>query len=532
MIAAGDSRLYKREGEPPGEPHSACFPPPASNFLPKPFTLFIIYQSKLFETMAREVLAAALLNSYFIGMAGIGLQQNMSLGQVLSPQMQQSLQYLQAPTLELQSLVQQELEINPVIEEIQEEPKNEDEDEEWEKELEQIAQNDEDWRDYFAQSSQTSQYSQEAAERRQFLFDSQVEATSLATHLSRQLSLVTNDPQILKTGEEIIGNIDDDGFLKVSLEEIAQTVGVPFSVAQNALSLIQTFDPVGVGARDLRECLLIQIDRLGKIEEVEAAVVSHHLSELGRKKYQDIARALKLPVERIQAAAQFIGTLQPRPGASFSPDQKQNVVQPDLAIQKDGDQWIVITNDEPIPRLRISDTYKDLLASNGKDAALREYLKEKIRAGKFLIKCLHQRQQTIYNIAMEIVKRQQAFLEHGVAHLKPLTMSQVAEVVGVHETTVSRAIANKYAQTPWGVFDLKFFFSPGYQTSTGEVMSNTSVKDAIQELIEREDSSKPLSDQEIVKILSERGIPLARRTVAKYRAELNILPSNLRRAAH
>ena len=471
-------------------------------------------------------------------MAGIGLHQNLSLGQTLSPQMQQSLQFLQAPAMELQSLVQQEIEINPVLEESPEEVKpepeteSEAESEDWDKQLEELRQKDEEWREYFSQNnSPTAPYNPEAAERRQFLFDSQVEAPHLSDHLSRQLSLATSNPDIIRVGDEIIGNLDEAGFLKIPLVEVAQSAQVDYDIAQNALTLIQTFDPVGVCARDLRECLLIQINRLGKSEELEATMVGQFLNELGRKKYQDIARALKVPLERVQAAAQFIATLQPRPGSSFSSDDKQNIVQAELAVQKSGDDWVVVMNDDPVPRLRISDTYKDLLATNGHDAGLREYLKEKIRAGKFLIKCLHQRQQTIFNIATEIVKRQRGFFDEGVAHLKPLTMNQVAEVVGVHETTVSRAIANKYVQTPYGLFDLKYFFTPGYQTATGEVMSNTSVKDAISDLISRENTAKPLSDQEIVKILSERGIPLARRTVAKYRAELGLLPSNLRRSS-
>ena len=376
----------------------------------------------------------------------------------------------------------------------------------------------------------TASYNPEAAERRQFLFDSQVEAPHLSDHLLRQLTLATSNPEMIKIGQEIIGNLDDAGFLKIPLVEVSQSVQIDYAIAQNTLNLIQTFDPVGVAARDLRECLLIQINRLGKADELEAEMVSQYLNELGRKKYQDIARSMKMPLERVQAAAQFIATLQPRPGSSFSSDDKQNIVQAELAVQKSGDDWIVVMNDDPVPRLRISDTYKDLLVNNGHDAGLREYLKEKIRAGKFLIKCLHQRQQTIFNIATEIVKRQRAFFDQGVAHLKPLTMNQVAEVVGVHETTVSRAIANKYVKTPYGLFDLKYFFTPGYQTASGEVMSNTSVKDAIQDLIGRESSNKPLSDQEIVKILGERGIPLARRTVAKYRSELGLLPSNLRRS--
>jgi len=449
--------------------------------------------------------------------------------------MQQSLQFLQAPAMELQSLVQQEIEINPVLEETPDQEKPEAaeaaDNEDWDRQLEELRQKDEDWREYFSQSSNNgTSYNPEAAERRQFLFDSQVEAPLLSEHLQRQLTLATSNADMLRVGEEIIGNIDDAGFLKIQLVEVAQSARVEYAVAQETLDLIQTFDPVGVGARDLRECLLIQIKRLGKGEEIEAQIVANYLNELGRKKYQDIARGLKVPLERVQAAAQFIATLQPRPGSSFSSDDKQNIVQAELSVVKNGDEWTVVMNDDPVPRLRISDTYKDLLVNNGHDAGLREYLKEKIRAGKFLIKCLHQRQTTIFNIATEIVKRQVDFFNQGVAHLKPLTMNQVAEVVGVHETTVSRAIANKYVQTPYGLFDLKYFFTPGYQTASGEVMSNTSVKDAIQDLIARESSNKPLSDQEIVKILSERGIPLARRTVAKYRSELGLLPSNLRRS--
>ena len=445
--------------------------------------------------------------------------------------MQQSLQFLQAPAMELQSLVQQEIEINPVLEESPDEPKPEADAEDWDKQIAELRQKDEEWREYFSQTNNaSSNYNPEAAERRQFLFDSQVEAPHLSDHLQRQLTLATSNPEMLRVGEEIIGNLDEAGFLKIPLVEVAQSAQVEYSVAQHTLDLIQTFDPVGVAARDLRECLLIQIDRLGKSGELEDTMVSQYLNELGRKKYQDIARALKVPLDRVQAAAQFIATLQPRPGSSFSSDDKQNIVQAELAVQKSGDDWVVVMNDDPVPRLRISDTYKDLLVNNGHDAGLREYLKEKIRAGKFLIKCLHQRQQTIFNIATEIVKRQRAFFDDGVAHLKPLTMNQVAEIVGVHETTVSRAIANKYVKTPYGLFDLKYFFTPGYQTATGEVMSNTSVKDAIADLIERESANKPLSDQEIVKILGERGIPLARRTVAKYRSELGPLPSNLRRS--
>jgi RNA polymerase sigma-54 factor len=469
-------------------------------------------------------------------MASFGLHQTQSLSQTLSPQMQQSLALLQAPAMELRSIIQAELESNPALDEVAEEPESETESEtettfEDQREAEKQAERDEDWRDLFVQSNQSSTpYTAEDAERRQFFFDSQVEPEHLSDHLSRQLSLATNDPDVIGAGDEIIGNIDDEGFLKAGLEEIAAAAMLPFSKVQEALHLIQTFDPVGVAARDLRECLLIQIDRLGKGEDVEAAVVSHHLAELGRKKYQEIARALKVSTERIFEAAHFIATLQPRPGSAFSLENKLHIVQTEISVQKVGEEWVVFLNDDGVPRLRISDQYKDLIGTDGNDPQVREYLKDKIRSGKFLIKCLHLRQQTLFNIATAIVQRQTAFFENGSSHLKPLTMNQIAEAVGVHETTVSRAIANKYALTPWGVFDLKFFFTPGYQTTSGEMLSNTSVKGTIEDLIKRENGQKPLSDQEIVTILSERGIPLARRTVAKYRSELNILPSNLRRA--
>ena len=284
--------------------------------------------------------------------------------------MQQSLQFLQAPAMELQSLVQQEIEINPVLEETPDEGKPDTDAEDWDKQLEVLRQKDEEWREYFSQSSTTAgvSYNPEAAERRQFLFDSQVEAPHLADHLQRQLTLATSNAEMLRVGEEIIGNVDDAGFLKIPLVEVAQSARVDYPVAQATLDLIQTFDPVGVAARDLRECLLIQIKRLGKADELEAQIVGNFLAELGRKKYQDIARALKMPLERVQSAAQFIATLQPRPGSSFSSDDKQNIVQAELSVQKVGDDWIVVMNDDPVPRLRISDTYKDLLVNNGHDA--------------------------------------------------------------------------------------------------------------------------------------------------------------------
>ena len=442
--------------------------------------------------------------------------------------MQQSLHLLQAPVLELRALVQQEMETNPVLEEPAED--KQETDEEWEQELDELRKHDEEWREYFSQHQQRSGVSREdAEERRQFMFDSLVGQESLSDHLINQLVLASEDEEELRAGEEIIGNLDDHGFLKVNLEEIAQAAQTSVETAQKTLSLIQTFHPPGIAARDLKETLQLQLQQRGRDNSLEYRIVTQCLDELSRKRYTEIGRMLAVTPDRVQEAATYIARLQPRPGSAFAPDQPHNVVQPEAAIVKMSDEWIVQMNHDPLPRLRINDTYKDLLGQATKDAQLKEYLKDKIRGGKFLIKCLHQRQETIENILKEIVKRQTDFLEKGVSQLKPLTMNQVAEVIGVHETTVSRGIANKYVQTPHGVFPIKFFFNYGYQTDQGEVMANTSIKEVINDLISREDSAHPLADSEIVQILSEKGIQLARRTVAKYRTELKILPSNLRR---
>jgi RNA polymerase sigma-54 factor len=252
------------------------------------------------------------------------------------------------------------------------------------------------------------------------------------------------------------------------------------------------------------------------------------MEALGKRRIPELARALSQSPEEIQKAIARIGLLEPRPGRAFLPDNDQFIL-PEVFVIKSDNDYVVTTNNEQIPHLRISNTYKDLMAQADSSAEVREYIREKIRAGKFLIKSLQQRQQTILNIANEIVKRQRDFLDKGIAFLKPLTMVQVAEVVGVHETTVSRAVSGKYMQTPRGMFEMKYFFTSGIQTANGEGMSNTSVKDMIAEIFSHEEPTKPLSDQEVVRMLSEKGIVIARRTVAKYRSELNILPSNLRK---
>ena len=331
-----------------------------------------------------------------------------------------------------------------------------------------------------------------------------------------------------KTAELIIGNIDDNGFLQTTPEEMALNTGIPQEDFENMLTLIQSFYPPGVGARDLRECLLIQLKREGRQTSLEYKIISEHMRDLGKRRFPEIARRMGISVEQVQKCANNIARLDPRPGQIFAA-APQNYVLPDVTVEKVNGTYQVILNGEQIPHLRISNTYKDIMAQDGKGSEVKDYIRDKIRSGKFLIKSIHQRQQTISNIAHQIVKRQGEFFEKGSSYLKPMTMVQIADAVGVHETTVSRAISGKYMATPQGVFDMKYFFTPGYQTSSGESMSNTSVKGAILDLVKNEGGNAPLSDKEIVEILSKRGIPIARRTVAKYRTELNILPSNMRR---
>ncbi len=471
---------------------------------------------------------------------GMQLRQSLALQHVLSPQLQQSLLVLQTPLLELRNLVQQEMETNPVLEELSEDPAADDRgeveasaDENFKEQFEQLASLDEEWRDYMAQSASSSldgrRGSKEADEKRQFLFDSIPVQETLQQNLIAQLNQTVLSADDRKVAELIIGNIDDDGFLRSTPEEMALNSGIPQPDFERILALIQSFYPAGVGARDLRECLLIQLRRQGKEQSLECKVVSEHMEELAKHRFPEIARRMATSVEEVQKAADNIARLNPRPGQVFAA-APQNYVLPDVIVEKVDNEYQISLNNEQIPHLRISNLYKDIIASgDAQTSDVKDYIRDKIRSGKFLIRSIHQRQQTILNIAQQIVSRQRDFFEQGASHLKPMTMAEVADAVGVHETTVSRAVSGKYMATPHGVFEMKYFFTSGYETATGESLSNTSVKQAVLDLVKHESGSAPLSDHEIVDILSERGIPIARRTVAKYRSELNILPSHMRR---
>jgi RNA polymerase sigma-54 factor len=470
-------------------------------------------------------------------MAGQGMHQsqNFALQQVLAPQLQQSLLILQTPLLELRNLVQQEMETNPVLEELSTELSPEERngaessaDDNFKEEFEKLATLDEEWRDYMAQSSSYSGRSQEAKDKRQFFFDSIATQETLQQNLIGQLNQTALNAADRKAAELIIGNIDDNGFLQDTPEEMTLNTGIPKEDFERMLALIQSFYPPGVGARDLRECLRIQLERVGKQNSLEYKIISEHMEDLGKRRFPEIARRMGMSVEKVQECANNIARLNPRPGQIFA-TAPPNYVLPDVTVEKTDGDYQVILNGEQIPHLRISNTYKDIMAQDGNGSEVKDYIRDKIRSGKFLIRSIHQRQQTISNIAQQIVSRQRDFFEHGSSHLKPMTMKEIADAVGVHETTVSRAVSGKYMAAPQGVFEMKYFFTSGYQTAGGESMSNTSVKEVILDLVKNEDGNAPLSDQEIVLILSERGIPIARRTVAKYRTELNILPSNMRR---
>jgi RNA polymerase sigma-54 factor len=360
------------------------------------------------------------------------------------------------------------------------------------------------------------------------MFNSIVQGTSLQESLLEQVRLSELNNGEVSVAELIIGNIDDYGYLKASIDELVMTTNVEPDRIENVLRTIQTFHPPGVGARDLRECLMLQLERKKLKHTLEYKIVSECFDALSKRRIPEIARVLGRDLDDIQEALQRIANLEPRPGREFLPNNDIYVV-PEVFVNKVDDEFVVTTNNDHIPHLRISNHYKDLMAQANSSPEVRNYIREKIRAGKFLIKSLHQRQSTILNIGKEIVKRQHEFMEKGSSCLKPLTMVQVAEVVGVHETTVSRAVSGKYMQTPHGVFEMKYFFTSGLQTDGGEAMSNTSVKEMIEEIFKKENQTKPLSDQEVVKMLQAKGIQIARRTVAKYRAELGILPSNLRK---
>ena len=482
-------------------------------------------------------------------MSGPGLNQSFHQRQtqqlVLAPQMRQSLKILQVAALDLRATVQEELQSNPTLEELPMDDvsleksagtgddnatPNDDPREEMDfsKDFQVLEKIGQDWRDHMSDTGGVRPNSADEDQRRQHFFDSLTTETSLQEHLMQQAEFANCPPPTLAALRFLVGSLDDRGYLTSTLSDLALLASLPLEAMQEAGRLLKTFEPAGIGAENLSNCLLIQLAQKGREKSVAARIIRDHFDLLVRRRIPDLARKTGLAPEVIQEAIGEIGTLDPAPGRRFA-DDANRVVVPDVSVEKDNGEWKISLNNDYIPRLRLSNTYKDLIAKGRLTKPESDYLREKLRSGKFIINAIEQRQRTIERITREIIKHQGEFFEEGVSKLKPLTMTQIADIIGVHETTVSRALANKYIKTPHGVFEMKYFFTSGYQSQAGESVANTSVKEMIADIVAGEDPGKPLSDQEIVGLLQAKGLSIARRTVAKYREELGLLPSNLRR---
>jgi len=452
----------------------------------------------------------------------ISLQTGLRQTTTISPQVQQSLQLLQTPALELHNLLQSELQTNPVLEE--ESPPAELAEAPEADEIES-SDPDADW------PVATVRPDRPKLDPKQALLESTIRPESLSEHLESQLTLAAASPELRRAAGEIIGNLDEDGFLRTDLSEIASAAQVSPETSAQALELVQSFHPPAIAARNLPEALLLQLHARGRDDSLEARIVREHFDLLGKRKFTEIAAALSVPVDSVLAASEAIAKLSPRPGAAFAPDRPDLVVRPEASFVRDGDRWLPHLEGDLLPRLRISDLYKDLLGDGSADEQTRTYLKERIRSARFLLQALERSQQTLQKLLGVIGRRQADYFTQGASALRPLTMTEAADEIGVHETTVSRAVANKYVRTPFGVVPLRFFFATavGGEEGQGPAVANTSAKEILAEIVGRENPEKPYSDATLEELLKERGIPIARRTIAKYRSELGILPTHLRR---
>ncbi len=470
----------------------------------------------------------------------LSLEQKQVQTLTLSPQMQQAIYLLQLPLLELKQFLQQQLVQNPVLEEVEniepppseEEPlaklKENDYEPDVKEEMERLARFNGEWQGYLRGMGASGRGEPEDEEKRRFWENSLARQPSLQEHLLRQLHLSASSSREEEIGEIIIGNIDGNGYLQASLEELAKSLRATSQEVEAALSLIQTFDPPGVGAKNLKECLLIQLRDSGKEDTLEARIIAEHLKDLERRKYLHIAKRLGVSLNKVTKAARGISSLEPRPGRSFSPEKNHTII-PELILKKINGEYNIITNDGDLPRLRVSPLYQKLMKEDNSESEAQQYLMEKFKSAMWVIKSIEQRRKTIRRVAECIVKKQREFLDKGIEHLKPCTLGEIAAEIEMHESTISRVTANKYIDTPRGIFELKFFFTGKIPTQDNGSLSSESVKAKIRELIEAEDKQHPLSDMKIVKHFLAQGIHIARRTIAKYRESLKILPSTLRK---
>ena len=384
------------------------------------------------------------------------------------------------------------------------------------------------WGDFHREGRDLS-YNPDAAQRRRYYEDSITKEESFTSRLLTQLRMAAPNERDYALGERIIGDIDGRAYFTGSLEEIAQEQGVPVEVVAGILQLIQRFEPTGVGARDVVECLLLQIEVEYPDEEELKTLVAEHLEALERRQIPKIAKAMDITPERVEELKDVLAKLNPWPGHEYTSDPPQ-YVSADVIVEKIDDEYVVYLSDELVPHLRINQQYRQMTRDGKMARDDKRYLREKVESARWLIRNIEQRRQTILRIAKAIVDVQEAFLDKGIEHIQPLTLQEIADKVGVHEATVSRTTRGKYMQTPQGLFELKFFFSPGLQRDSGDAQSSKSVQSVIKKIIDEEDKVKPLSDQKIADKLKASGLKIARRTVTKYREGMGILPTTLRKA--
>jgi len=448
----------------------------------------------------------------------VKLQPKLTYKLRLTPQIKLALNLLQLPLAQLKEYIKEEIEKNPLLELSEDATPSKGK-------LDEILKNIENRENKEYESDIL--YTEEDEDKKQYRESLITTSPTLQEHLSRQLHLFSGSEDERKIGELIIGNINENGYLDSSIDEIAESNRTTKSQVEKVLALIQTFDPIGVGARDLRECLWLQLKTKREENSLAGLIVDKYLPFLEKKRYEYIAKKLKRSVEEIKDAIKEIAKLEPKPGCSISQELTRRLI-PDAVLKKNKDGYEVIPNDWELPRFNLNAKYKEMLKKNDTPTEVKEYLQERLKAGRSLIDAVNKRKETIQKIIEEIVYAQKDFLDNGATHFKPLTLSQIADRIGRHKSTVSRAISNKYVHTPYGIFELRDFINSGVKQENGELFSSKTIKTKIKDLIESEKRKKSLSDLGISNCLKQEGIFVSRRTIAKYRHQLKILPSKLR----
>lgn len=463
----------------------------------------------------------------------LNLEQTQKL--IMTPELRQAITILQLSSMDLSTYIEQQLLENPLLELRDDEDRKEEEHTDQEKTVELEGQLDYemDWEEYFQDSSDLGMvYREERQEQqREYSYENFLsQAPTLVEHLMLQLNLNLCRCRDRAIGEYLIGNIDENGYLRVSLQEASFQLGVSVSEVDAILKTIQGFDPPGVGARNLAECLLIQVKQLGIKNDILNKLIKNYLNDLAKGKLNRISQELGVSVQEVQQAADVLKTLDPKPGRNFSSLNNTRYIIPDVVLEKVDGDYVVIVNDVSIPRITVNSTYRSVLSQGKKyDTRTRRFVESKLNAAAWLIRSIEQRRLTLYKVANCLVNLQRDFLDRGVKYLKPLNLKTVAEIVGLHESTVSRATCNKYIQTPQGVFEMKYFFSNGLSNVGGTMTSAECIKKMLQEIVASEDARVPLNDQKISELFRRKGIKISRRTVAKYRGELGIPPIRKRK---